>query len=65
MNLNHTGQAHIIPAVTVLLFVKVHVYFKEIMQYTHSRYFEIWFSLTKLKLGFNLINASASFMESA
>jgi len=44
MNLTHIGLAHIMPVVTVLHFtlliivlVKVHVYLKEITQYTHSR----------------------------
>jgi len=43
MNLNHIGHSHIIPAVTVLLFTLLYayLYFKQITQYTHYRYFEI------------------------
>jgi len=48
MNLNNIGHAHTIPAVTVLLLTLLHLfmymYLKQITQYIHSRYFEIWFS---------------------
>jgi len=35
-----------------IVLVEVHVYIKQITQYTHFRYFEMWFSLTKLKYCF-------------